>query len=567
MKNESIILYELEKKDEAFINFYENKYIGIDKTLDKNGEINKIMEEFIGSGVLKPISDDINGQDLDENDRKYDYYKINMDDNTFHYFKDKDNFNTFIHDDSIIILDKEPNKRLNMWSILSSAAAGLSSVISFTPFAKKDVSGNLEELQTLNNAISNSDIQVDNNTNLIIVGNDGASEKIKEELGENTGIVVKNTNNNNGVQITTVEATTPESSIFLGKFLTNLGVGDIAKSIASSALGAVSGASEALKGVFINKKNVDTDGNLNFVSVSESNIIENKIPVQPYEEKTKPVASVETIPFVNNITDDNDIVINIPSKKKYIGIPKIFKNADGDTNDNYDKTTLKRLIDWTVINKIDIKEDLLNKGDITGYDEDLYDYYEINIDKCINEHINMLKQEIEGSFRVLSQNNTLYIYEIEPEQKVGISNLSASTLFNNISGAISGASKNALSTLVGKITGESKKTKGKEEEIDESIIETNNKPPKCGNKKITAKNTKSKSSNGTRKKNTTNDDENSVEIQGESQIKNPSAFQRVANIAKSLTNTRKNKKVVVAPIRISSRNRPPVENIQNNKNE
>ena len=32
MKNESIILYELEKKDEAFINFYENKYIGINKT-------------------------------------------------------------------------------------------------------------------------------------------------------------------------------------------------------------------------------------------------------------------------------------------------------------------------------------------------------------------------------------------------------------------------------------------------------------------------------------------------------------------------------------------------------
>ena len=228
-----------------------------------------------------------------------------------------------------------------------------------------------------------------------------------------------------------------------------------------------------------------------------------------------------------------------------------------DNND--DKRILNDLLKGGIIEKIEVDQNLLDEEKIPGYNENNYDYYELKIEEHLRDRIRSINSIIHGELNVLSQNNTLYIYEIEPDQATGVSNLSAITLFNNISGAISGASKNALSTLVGKITGESKKTKGKEEEIDESIIETNNKPPKCGNKKITAKNTKSKSSNGTRKKNTTNDDENSVEIQGESQIKNLSAFQRVANIAKSLTNTRKNKKDVVAPTRISSRNRPPVE--------
>jgi len=562
MKNESIILYELEKIDKAFINFYENKYIGIDKTLVKNDEINRIMEEFIGSDVLKPIGDDINGQDLDENDKKYDYYKINFDNNTFHYFKDKDNFNTFIHDDSIIILDKEPNKGLNMWNTLSSAASGMTNkmfgVFNFTSLQKNGENvENLQELQTLNNAISNSDIQVDNNTNLIIVGNDGASEKINEELGENTGIVVENTTNNNGVQITTVKATTPESSISLSKILTNLGVGagDIAKSIASGAFGAVSGASQALKGVFINKKNVDNDGNLNFDSVSESNtnIIENQIPVPPYEEETKPVASVETEPIINKLIDENDLIINTPpTKKKYIGIPKSEMMSDDD------RIILNYLLNGKIIEKIDVDQNLLDEEKIPGYNEKNYDYYELKIEEHLRDRIRSINSIIHDDLNVLSKNNTLYIYEIEPDEATGVSNLSAITLFNNISGAITSASKNALSTLVGKITGESKKTKGKEEEIDESIIETNNKPPKCDNKKTTAKNTKSKGSNGTRKKNTTNDDENSVEIQGDSQIKNLSAFQRVANIAKSLTNTRKNKKDVVAPTRFSLRNKTAV---------
>ena len=465
-----------------------------------------------------------------------------------------------------------------MNSLSSYFAAGISSMLSFMPLAKKDLPENLKKRKTLNNAISNSNIELDD-IDLIIVDNNELSKKINEKLRKNTGIFIKNTVDNNGVQITTVKATTLESSNKLRNFLSNLIVGagavsgafgavsDSVSGVVSGAFGAVSdsvsgavsdsvsGASQVLEGIFINKKNVDNHGYFNFNSVNT--IIDNPI----FSEENKPSDSVQTIPFVNNITHDTIINIETSSKKKYIGIPKILNNADRYANDNDENIllnqliewNLNRLIDWNVINKIDITEDLLNKDDITGYDENLYDYYEINIDKCINEHINqhinLLKEEIEASFRILSKNNTLYIYEIEPEQATGVSISSVSTFINNITGP----TKNVLSKFVGKITGESEKKKGKEQKIDESIIETNNEAPKCDNK-----NTKSKRFNGTRKKNTTNDDENSVEIQGET----PSTFQRLAKMAESLTNTsntRKNKKAVVAPTRISSRNRQHIE--------
>jgi hypothetical protein len=546
MKNESIILYELEKIDEAFINFYKNKYIGIDKTLDKNGEINKIMEEFISSGVLKPIGDDINGQDLDENDKKYDYYKINFDDNIFYYFKDKDNFNTFIHDDSIIILDKEPNTLSSTASGFTNAASGMIrnltnkmfGVFNFTSLPKNgDNVENLQELQELNNAVdeSNIDIIVNNKNDAVILNNKNISVEITDLSEENPDIKVENITNKKGDKITTVKATTPESSISLGNIL---------KSFVSSA--------SAVGGFFINKKNVDNDGNIKMNNTVSSE--------QPLPSKTNvdgnitTVNPVETVPFINKITDDNDIVINIPSKKKYIGVPKTVM-----TTDNKEKEIVNRLLTNQIMKKIeDIDESLLDKQNIPGYNENEYDYYELNIEEYFSNMIHREKSIIYDELNMLSNNNTLYIYEIEPEQAVGISNLPVSSLLNQLSNA----AKNFVSKSVGKMTGITEKSNmtsaEKSTENVQGEPETNNKPPKC-NKKTTAKNMKKNSgSKGTRKKNTTNDDENSLEIKGESQIKNPSAVQRVENMAKSLTKTKKNNKDVVEPIRISSRNTKPV---------
>jgi hypothetical protein len=545
MKNDSIILYELEKIDEAFINFYKNKYIGINKTLDKNGEINKIMEGFIGSGVLLPIGDDINDQNLDENDKKYDYYKINMDDNTFHYFKDKDNFNRFIHDNSIIILDKEPNKASNMWNTLSSAASGITNaasgitknmfgVFNFTSLKKNDDTvENLQELQKLNDAANNTvnesdiDIIVDDKNDAVILNNEDTSVKITHLSEENPDIKVENIINKKGDKITTVKATTPESSNYLGNIL---------KSFVSSAAAA--------GGFFINKKNVDNDG-----EIKMNNTVSSEQEPLPSETNVDvditTVNPVETVPFINKITDDNDIVINIPSKKKYIGVPKTVM-----TTDNKEKEIVNRLLTKKIMKKIDdidLDKNLPETQNIPGYNENEYDYYELNIDEYLKNVIDREKSMIYDELNILSNNNTLYIYEIEPEQAVGISNLSASTLFNNISDA----SKNMLLKSVEKITGKSKITSSeKSTENDQGETETNNKPPKC-NKKTTAKNMKKNSgSKGTQK--------NTVESE------KPSTFKTVAQTLKNLNplanKTRRNKKETepALPTRASSRNKTPV---------
>jgi hypothetical protein len=328
----------------------------------------------------------------------------------------------------------------------------------------------LQELKKLNNAVdeSNIDIIVNNKNDAVILNNKNISVEITDLSKKNQDIKVKNIKNTKGDEIITVEATTSQSSNYLGNIL---------KSIVSSA--------SAASGLFINKKNVDNDGNIkmnNTVS-SEKGSLPSETNVDVDIAAVNPV---ETIPFINKITDDNDIVINIPSKKKYIGIPKNVMMRD-DNND--DKIILNDLLKGGIIEKIEVDQNLLDEEKIPRYNENNYDYYELKIEEHLRDRIRSINSIIHGELNVLSQNNTLYIYEIEPDQATGVSNLSANTLFNNISGAISGASKNALSTLVGKITGESKKTKGKEEEIDESIIETNNKPPKC-NKKTTAKNMK-----------------------------------------------------------------------------
>jgi hypothetical protein len=535
MKNESIILYELEKIDKAFINFYENKYIGIDKTLDKNDEINKIMGEFIDSGVLKPIGDDINGQDLDENDRKYDYYKINFDDNIFHYFKDKDNFNTFIHDDSIIILDKEPNKGLNMWNTLSSTASGFSNaasgmtrnltnkmfgVFNFTSLQKNgDNIENLQELQKLNDAANNTvnesdiDIIVDDKNDAVILNNEDTSIKITHLSEENPDIKVENITNKKGDKIKTVKATTPESSNYLGNIL---------KSIVSSAAG----------GLFINKKNVDNAGNIKM-----NNTVSSEQEPLPSETNVDvditTVTPAETVPFINKITDDNDIVINIPSKKKYIGVPKTVM-----TTDNKEKEIVNRLLTKQIMKKIDdidLDKNLPGTQNIHGYNENEYDYYELNIDEYLKNVFDREKSMIYDELNILSNNNTLYIYEIEPEQAVGISDLSVSSLWN--------ATKNIVSKSVGKMTGNitsaEKSTKNVQGEP-----ETNNKPPKC-NKKTTAKNMKKTSgSKGTQK------NKNTVESETPTSNEKPSTFKSLTQTLKNL-NPLSNKRVT----RSSSRNK------------
>ena len=545
MKNESIILYELEKKDKAFINFYENKYIGINKTLDKNDEINKIMEEFIDSGVLKPIGDDINGQDLDENDKKYDYYKINFDDNTFHYFKDKDNFNKFIHDNSIIILDKEPNKGLNILNTLSGMTRNLTNkmfgVFNFTSLQKNGNNvENLQELQKLHNAVdeSNIDIIVNNKNDAVILNNKNISLEITNLSKENQDTKVENITNKKGDEIITVRATTSESSNYLGNIL---------KSIVSSPAAA--------RGLFINKKNVDNDGNIkmnNTVS-SKQKLLQSETNVD-----IAAVNPVETVQFINKITDDNDIVINIPTKKKYIGIPKNVMMSD-DNND--DKRILNDLLKGGIIEKIEVDQNLLHEEKIPGYNENNYDYYELKIEEHLRDRIRSINSIIHGELNVLSQNNTLYIYEIEPDQATGISNLSASTLFNNITGSITSASKNALLTLVGKITGESKKTNGIEEEIGKSIIETNNKPPKC-NKKTTAKNMKKNSGSKGTQKNTV-ESETPTSNEKQSTIKSRTQTLKNPNLLSNLLSNKTRKKdkettETVKPARFSLRNRTPV---------
>ena len=557
MKNESIILYELEKIDKAFINFYENKYIGIDKTLDKNGEINKIMEEFIGSGVLIPIGDDINDQNLDENDRKYDYYKINFDDNTFHYFKDKNNFNTFIHDDSIIILDKEPNKGLNMWNTLSSTASGFTNaasgmtrnltnkmfgVFNFTSLQKNgDNVENLQELQKLNDAANNTenesdiDIIVNDTNDAVILNNDDTSVKITHLSEENPDIKVENIINKKGDKITTVKATTPESSISLGNIL---------KSFVSSAAAA--------GGFFINKKNVDNDGEIKMNNTVSSE--QEPLPSETNVDVDISVTPVETVPFINKITDDNDIVINIPSKKKYIGVPKTVM-----TTDNKEKEIVNRLLTKQIMKKIDdidLDKNLPETQNIPGYNENEYDYYELNIDEYLKNVIDREKSMIYDELNILSNNNTLYIYEIEPEQAVGISNLPVSSLLNQLSNA----AKNFVSKSVGKMTGITEKSNitsaEKSTENNQGEPETNNKPPKC-NKKTTAKNMKKTSgSKGTQK--------NTVESETPTSNEKPSTSESVAQTLKNLNplakKTRKNnkEKELVLPTRSSSRDKKQV---------
>ena len=543
MKNESIILYELEKKDEAFINFYENKYIGINKTLDKNDEINKIMEKFIGSGVLKPIGDDINGQDLDENDRKYDYYKINMDDNIFHYFKDKDNFNKFIHDNSIIILDKEPNKGLNILNTLSGMTRNLTNkmfgVFNFTSLQKNGNNvENLQELQKLHNAVdeSNIDIIVNNKNDAVILNNKNISLEITNLSKENQDIKVENITNTKGDEIITVEATTSESSNYLG---------DILKSIVSSAAAA--------RGLFINKKNVDNNGNIKMNNTVSSE--QKPFPSETNVDITT-VTPAETVPFINKITDDNDIVINIPSKKKYIGVPKTVM-----TTDNEEKEIVKRLLTNQIMKKIednDLDQNLLETQNILGYNENEYDYYELNIEEYLKNVIDREKSMIYDELNILSNNNTLYIYEIEPEQAEGISNLPVSSLWNNFSNA----TKNFVLKSVGKMTEKSNITSGeKSTENVQGEPETNNKPPKC-NKKTTAKNKKKTSGSKGTQKNTV-ESETPTSNEKQSTIKSRTQTLKNPNLLSNLLSNKTRKKdkettETVKPARFSLRNRTPV---------
>jgi hypothetical protein len=182
---------------------------------------------------------------------------------------------------------------------------------------------------------------------------------------------------------------------------------------------------------------------------------------------------IQEMPVViSTLTPDE--IINTLSNNRYIGIPKEIMFQDN--NDQKIKIeTLQHLIKQRIITKININEDLLDEKSVYGINERMYDYYKINIaeyiDSQIKESIRNIKAEISGSFNIITDKNTLYIYENEPEPE---SKEPLSDAANNKS------ARGLLNTIFTSITGSKPKDEeSKDKNPEDGNDKSNDKPPNC----------------------------------------------------------------------------------------
>lgn len=205
--------------------------------------------------------------------------------------------------------------------------------------------------------------------------------------------------------------------------------------------------------------------------------------------------NIERNPVVIN-TFTPDEIINTLSKNRYIGIPKEVMSRNEDDK-NYKRETLEHLINEKIITKIDINEKFLDEKTDYGINEKMYDYYKINIDEYIDlqikNSIDMIKAEIRASFDIISDKNTLYIYENQAEPKgnetIGdaANNQTTKSLVNTAGNHV----WNFVSRISENITGNKPKDEEtKEEQEEENGDKSNDKPPKCKKNNTTKKNVK-----------------------------------------------------------------------------
>lgn len=493
--------------DEDFVKQYKNKYIAIPKKLidildsknfdnmdDETAALLVMIQKFIESGFFGLT--EMDPQKMEGTEKDYNYYQINM--GNFDYYKDYDDFETLVESDDIKIYEKEttPPSVFNFFSMPSvSMFSGDKSKI--------DEQLNKTELKKLDQVIQdNPELENDiENADVVVVDDIETSEKIKNEIAKNSNIESsEKTDEKTGESITIVNVKGDKRPFM--KWLTET----IPKPV------------QSLTGVFINRELVDAQGEVEAQGEDET---QGDIQGEVQGE-------VETA-IVPQVMNPEEIVNNI-SSKRYIGIPKTLENSnDNDGLKQHKEDTLNYLIEKKVITKINVKEDSLNQQD--GYDETLYDYYELNVDSFIKSQveftIHMAKSELTAMFETLSTNNTLYIYENQPETKPTIgeeaTNETASSFFGNI---------------LGRITG--KKPTGTEEEPEEEKGDkSNDKAPKCKKNKTEKKSDEGKTGKSKSRKNPKPEQE-------QQQAQPPSSLRRsvrnISNVIPNLLNkTKKNK--------------------------
>ena len=375
----------------------------------------------------------------------------------FDYYKDYDDFETLLESGEINIYEKEMKTETTPASVFNFFSIPSVSIISGKKL-KIDEEVNKKEVQKLDKVIEGkpelkNDIE---NADVVVVDDIETSEKIKDEIAQNSNIEIsEKTDEKTGEPITIVNVKGDKISFM--KWFTE----------------TIQTPVKSLTGVFINRELIDTQGEVQGDIQGE---------VQGEDEgqvEGDTQGEVETA-IVPQVMNPEEIVNNSSSKKRYIGIPKTLENSNDNKNlKKHEEDTLNYLINEKVITKINVKEDSLKQQD--GYDETLYDYYELNFDNFIKSTIDMAKRELTAAFETLSTNNTLYIYENQPETKPTIgeeaTNETASSFFGNI---------------LGRITG--KKPTGTEEEPEEEKGDkSNDKPPKCKKNKTEKKSAQGKS--------------------------------------------------------------------------
>uniref|UniRef100_A0A6C0DFH8 Uncharacterized protein n=1 Tax=viral metagenome TaxID=1070528 RepID=A0A6C0DFH8_9ZZZZ len=239
---------------------------------------------------------------------------------------------------------------------------------------------------------------------------------------------------------------------------------------------------------------------------TEKNHVDETPGETPGETKEDDIEiKIEENPVViNTLTPDE--IINTLSNNRYIGIPKEIMFQDNNDQEIKIKT-LQHLIDEKIITKININEDLLDEKSVYGINERMYDYYKINIaeyiDSQIKESIRNIKAEISGSFNIITDKNTLYIYENEPEPESkeqlsdAANNKSARGLYKDVVNT----GKQTWNTLLTTITGSKPKDEQtKEENPEDGNDKSNDKPPKCKKNKTVKKNATGNKANSKKKK-------------------------------------------------------------------
>jgi hypothetical protein len=450
--------------DEEFVNNYRNKYIAIPKKLidileskdfdnmdDETVALLLIIQKFIDSEFFD--LSEMETEKMEGTERDYNYYQINM--KVFDYYKDYEDFESLLESDEIKIYEKEMKTEtkptaFGVWNFLNS--------VSMLPGEKSKIDEGViqTEVENLDKVIKNNPGLKDqvNDADVFVVNDNDMSQKIKNEIGKDPNIKISEKTDEITGQSITIVNVTGNKTPFMEWFFKTIGE-----------------STQSLSGVFINKELVEPQGEPQGETQDETPVQRENVPV---------------------VMTSEEIVNNSSSKKRYIGIPKTLDNSDENEElKKHKKDTLNDLIDNEIITIINVNGKLLNNRN--GYDENLYDYYELDVDKFIKSKvefsIHMAKLELTSAFETLAINNTLYIYENQPETNSTIvdaaTNESAGSLFGNI---------------LGIFTTDKNQGEPEEKHEEEKGDKSNDKPPKCKKNRTAKKSSEVKTGNNTKSK-------------------------------------------------------------------